>query len=138
MLRVNKKMEYGVIALLHLSAEQGKVASVREIAASCQIPEALLSKVMQRMKGAGIVKVTHGNHGGYQLNRGLAEISLLEMSEVLVGPLQLTECMEAGNHDCPVKTGCRLVTPMALLNQKLVNLFQTTSLESIATQRIAV
>ncbi len=139
MLRVNKKMEYGILALLHLSAEPGKVASVREISSVCHIPEALLSKVMQRMKAAGIVKVTHGNHGGYQLNRQLATISLLDMSDVLVGPVRLTECQEPGNSDCPAKTGCRLQAPMTVLNQKLIDLFQQTSLESIATtQRIAV
>lgn len=138
MLRVNKKMEYGILALLHLSAEPGKVASVREIASHCHIPEALLSKVMQRMKSAGIVKVTHGNHGGYQLDRQLATISLLDMSDVLVGPVQLTECLEPGNSGCPAIVGCRLATPMSMLNQKLIELFQATSLESIATQRIAV
>lgn len=131
-------MEYGILALLHLSAEPAKVASVREIASHCHIPEALLSKVMQRMKAAGIVKVTHGNHGGYQLDRELATISLLDMSDVLVGPVQLTECLEPGNSDCPAKTGCRLATPMLMLNQKLIQLFQATSLESIAAQRIAV
>ena len=138
MLRVNKKMEYGILALLHLSAEPEKVASVREISHSCRIPEALLSKVMQLMKNAGMVKVTHGNHGGYQLNRDLAQINLLDMSQVLVGPVQLTECLEPGNEECPVRQGCRLVAPMTMLNQKLIDLFQTTSLESIASQRIAV
>lgn len=139
MLRVNKKMEYGILALLHLSAEPGKVASVREISATCHIPEALLSKVMQRMKAAGIVKVTHGNHGGYQLNRDLATINLLDMSDVLVGPVQLTECQVPGNSDCPAQDGCRLQAPMTLLNKKLIELFQATTLESIAmTQRIAV
>ena len=138
MLRVNKKMEYGIIALLHLSEEPQKVASVREISGTCHIPEALLSKVMQLMKNAGMVKVTHGNHGGYQLNRDLSQISLLDVSQVLVGPVQLTECLEPGNNDCPVRQGCRLVTPMAALNQKLIDMFQGTSLESIAAQRFAL
>ncbi len=131
-------MEYGIIALLHLSQEPQKVASVREISATCHIPEALLSKVMQMMKNAGMVKVTHGNHGGYQLNRELSHISLLDISNVLVGPVQITECQEPGNNECPARQGCRLVTPMTALNQKLIDIFQATSLESIATPRIAV
>ena len=35
MLRVNKKMEYGIIALLYLDTKEDKVASVREIATEC-------------------------------------------------------------------------------------------------------
>ena len=55
MLRLNKKIEYGVLALLYLSNKEEKAASVREMAATCGISETLLSKIMQSMKNEGIV-----------------------------------------------------------------------------------
>lgn len=137
MLRVNKKIEYGVIALLHLSAQPGRVASVREIASACAIPETLLSKIMQSMKAVGIVTSTHGNQGGYQLSRDLAQISLLDINQCLVGPVQVAECLEPGNKDCPVKD-CSLVSPMQVLNQKIIHLFQDTSLEALSKKKRAV
>lgn len=138
MLRVNKKAEYGIIALLYLAAEPARVASVREIAESCKVPETLLSKIMQRMKSAGFVAASHGNQGGYRLARGLAQITLLDITTVLVGPVQVAECLEPGNHECPAQRVCTIMTPMTLLNQKIIHLFESTSLDTLATRKVAL
>lgn len=137
MLRVNKKTEYGILALLHLAARPDQVASVREIARSCRIPETLLSKIMQSMKTHGLVSAVYGNHGGYRLAKELSRISLLDINEVLVGPVRVAECLEADNHECPAQATCAIMSPMNALNDKLVQLFQSTSLESLATRKIA-
>ena len=138
MLRVNKKMEYGIIALLYLASEPCKVASVREIATSCNIPETLLSKIMQTMKNASFVTASHGNQGGYRLTRELSQINLLDVTQVLVGPVQVAECLEPGNHHCPVQSACTIATPMSLLNQKIIKLFESTSLETLASRKVAL
>ena len=138
MLRVNKKIEYGIIALLHLGSQPRAVASVREIAKTCHIPETLLSKIMQTMKAAGYVEAVYGNHGGYRLTKDLSEISLLDVNQVLDGPVQVTECLEPGNDHCPVQHSCQIVTPMSVLNQKIINLFQATSLEALAKRKVAL
>lgn len=135
MLRVNKKIEYGIIALLHLASEPDKVASVREMASHCGIPETLLSKIMQSMKSVGFVSAVHGNHGGYRLIKDLSQISLLDINEVLVGPVHVAECLEPGNGHCPAQVNCTIVAPMNVLNQKLINLFQSTSLETLAVKK---
>ena len=135
MLRVNKKIEYGIIALLYLAGKEDKTASVREMSEVCQIPETLLSKIMQSMKSSGIVNALYGNQGGYHLSRDLGKISLLDLTTTLVGPVQVTECLKPGNDSCPVQTSCTIVTPMHLLNQKIVDLFSETSLEALAIAR---
>ncbi|MBY0370514.1 Rrf2 family transcriptional regulator [bacterium] len=62
MLRVNKKMEYGIIALLYLDGKTDKVASVREIAGACRVPETLLSKIMQNLKSKSWIIHLFRNH----------------------------------------------------------------------------
>src|SRR5262249_45065960 len=138
MLRMNKKIEYGVLALLYLGAEEEKVASVREMSASCNISETLLSKIMQSLKSVGYVHAVHGNQGGYRLSKSLAEINLLDLTHVLAGPVQVAECLEPGNEDCPVKKSCTIVSPMNVLNQKIISLFQSTSLETLVPRKEAV
>lgn len=132
MLRVNKKIEYGVIALLYLAGQTDKTASVREMAATCHVPETLLSKIMQSMKNEGFVSAVYGNQGGYRLNKSLAEINLLDLTRVLDGPIQVAECLEPGNGTCPVVDHCLIVSPMNTLNQKIIQLFKTTSLEALS------
>ena len=138
MLRVNRKTEYAIIALLQLASEPGRVASVRELSQTCHIPETLLSKIMQRMKNMGIVGAVHGKHGGYRLRKGLGDITLLDVNQALVGPVRMVECLEQGVIHCPVKDGCTIFAPMNILNQKLVHLFQSTSLEALAPRKVAL
>ena len=138
MLRVNKKIEYGVIALLYLASKPDKVASVREIAKTSRIPETLLSKVMQAMKSDGLVSAVYGNHGGYRLSRELSQINLLELTQALDGPVRVAECLEPGNEHCPAKATCSIASPMGVLNDKIISLFQATSLETLASRKAAL
>ena len=135
---MNKKLEYGILGLLYLASESDKVASVREIAAQSNIPEALLSKVMQSMKNVGLVSSVHGNHGGYRLNRSLDKINLLELTQVLVGPVHVTECLEPGNESCRAKPSCTIIAPMSLLNQRIMSLFEETSLDTLAARKASL
>lgn len=133
MLRMNKKMEYGMMALLYLDTKSDKTASVREIAELHSIPEQLLSKVMQSLKTNQMVSAVYGNQGGYHLNRNLGEITLLELSQTVVGPVQVAACLD-GKQDCPAHSGCTIVSPMMHLNQMVVRLFQQTTLASLIQQ----
>ena len=138
MLRFNKKIEYGIIALLYLSQQESKTASVREMASASGISETLLSKIMQSMKNVGFVNAVHGNQGGYKLSRDLSHINLLELTQTLTGPVQLADCLEPGGKSCPVKNSCTIISPMSLLNQKIMSLFQETSIETLAARKTAV
>lgn len=135
MLRLNKKIEYGVIALLYLSNKEDRAASVREMASQCGISETLLSKIMQSMKNRGFVVASHGNQGGYRLNREISQINLLELTHLLAGPVQVAECLDPKGGDCPIKENCAIASPMHLLNTKIMKLFEQTSLETLSGRK---
>lgn len=135
MIKVNKKIEYGVLALLYLDGKEDNAASVREMATNCGVPEALLSKIMQSLKGVGYVSAVYGNHGGYKLTKTLEEINLLGITQALDGPIQVADCLQPGNDDCPAKQSCTIIDPMNVLNQKIIELFQTTSLQQLAVKK---
>lgn len=136
MFRVNKKIEYGIHALLHLANKTDQTACVREISSESFIPEALLGKIMQSLKNAGLVKAIQGTHGGYQLDRELQEINLLELTEILVGPIAVAECLEPKpTEKCSMQPHCKIAHPMANLNQKIIRLFQSMSIEELAQRK---
>lgn len=135
MMRINKKIEYGVLALLYLDGKEDKAASVREMATKCGVPEALLSKIMQSIKNVGYVNAVYGNQGGYKLNKNLSEITLLGLTEVLDGPVQVAECLEAGESTCPAQSTCQIVEPLSVLNQKIMDLFRSTTLQHLAIKK---
>lgn len=117
MLKINRKLQYGLEALLFLSASAGKAVSTREMAERCHVPEAMLSKILQSLKARGLVQAVHGNRGGYKLIRPLSEVSLSE----------LVAAVEEGRP----KKGVLDSAPLKRLGEKLGKFLETTSLDSL-------
>ncbi|MFT5122093.1 MAG: Rrf2 family protein [Candidatus Omnitrophota bacterium] len=87
MIKVSKKVEYGLTSLIHLDS-MGPHAKVttKELSEIYEIPEQHLGKVLQKMAKADLVDSTKGAHGGYSTRKSLSDISLGQLVEVLDGP----------------------------------------------------
>lgn len=87
-MRFTTKTEYGIICLIYM-ARQGKLnldpVTIKEIVTAEQYSQAYTEKILQNLRGAGIVAAQHGNQGGYVLSRPPAEITLKEIVEALEG-----------------------------------------------------
>jgi Rrf2 family protein len=57
------------------------------------IPEQFLGKIAQRLSRAGILRITQGARGGYQLVQEPAALSLLAVVEAAEGELCLNQCL---------------------------------------------
>ncbi len=87
-----------------------------ELADAETLPLAYLEHLAAKLRAAGLVVSQRGAHGGYRLARPAAEIQMLEVVEVLEGPIAPMECFEAdgegrvlcsheadGDHACSTK-----------------------------------
>ena len=100
MLRLSKKADYGLIALIHLASKgSGRSASAKEMADACNLPLPLLAKVLQKLTRQGFLAAVHGTNGGYRLARDAGGISALEVIRAIDGPVFLTSC-SSGETDC--------------------------------------
>jgi Rrf2 family protein len=86
-MRMSRSAAYAVNALAHLAAAGGRVPS-HEAAAACGIPERFALKVLRRLVCARLVRSQKGPHGGVRLARPLSSVTLLEVVEVIDGPLE--------------------------------------------------
>ncbi len=83
-MKLTTKGHYSVKALLDLSLQpDNRLASTREIAKRQDIPAPYLEKLLIEMRRFGLVKSVRGAHGGYQLARQPAKISLGEILEAV-------------------------------------------------------
>ena len=83
-MKLTTKGHYSVKALLDLSLQpDNALASTREIAKRQDIPAPYLEKLLIEMRRAGLIKSIRGAHGGYQLARQPAKISLGEILEAV-------------------------------------------------------
>lgn len=128
MLTLSKKVEYGLIAVLHMSTLRGgRLASAKEIAEQYSIPAELLGKVLQSLARAKLVASTQGAHGGYHLQRPVEGITLGEVIEAVEGPVVLAQCQE-DPANCGQYHACNIKEPIQLLHAQLVKFIHGVSL----------
>lgn len=146
MLKLSKKVDYGLMALMHLSQHQERASwSAREIAESYDIPMELMAKILQKMAQNGFVISHHGTHGGYSLGRPADRINVAEVIEVIEGPLALTDCF-SDHSACLQFEKCNLRSPLQVVNDSVLGLLsrltiaqmnQHTTLSALALQTAA-
>ncbi|WKZ33039.1 MAG: Rrf2 family transcriptional regulator [Thermodesulfobacteriota bacterium] len=108
MLQLTRNGEYAVRAVLYLASQPpGKPALITEISESQEVPKSYLSKIMQHLVRAGLVRSRRGINGGFTLARPAESITLKETIEAVEGPIHLNICLikkgECHRDDfCPV------------------------------------
>jgi DNA-binding IscR family transcriptional regulator len=88
MLSITTKSPYALRALveLHRAGDEGPVP-IAELARRGEIPVQFLEQLFATLRRAGLLRSQRGVKGGYSFERPAAEISVLEVVELLDGPL---------------------------------------------------
>ena len=134
MLKIQKNIEYALLALRYIHENQiQKSVSSKEISETLNIPYELLSKILQRMVKSGLIVSQQGKFGGYTLNEIPENISFGRVIASLDQKVQLTDCMfdEATKSDCKRVEGCCLRSPLSVIQNKINDLFNQTTLNEI-------
>jgi Rrf2 family protein len=128
MLMLSKKVEYGLIAVLHMAdLAPGTVITAKDISEQFNIPGELLGKVLQALVRGGLVASVQGAHGGYRLARSLDGVQLGDVIEALEGPVFLTKCQE-DPAQCGQFHTCTIKEPVHLLQEQLQQFIHGISL----------
>jgi len=88
MLSISSKSKYGIMAVLTLADHyrQG-LMQIKEISSLNNIPHQYLIQIFNILGKADIIKSVRGKNGGYILSRNPADISVLEIVELLEGEI---------------------------------------------------
>ena len=120
MFKINKKIEYALIALKHIGQKpSGTLTSVKEICDLYKSPFDVMSRAMQKMVRKGILNSEKGVNGGYSLQRDLSNINLLQLVEVILGEVHVANCLDADKCDCALTATCNVISPILNLDQRL-------------------
>ncbi|MBN1870495.1 MAG: Rrf2 family transcriptional regulator [Candidatus Omnitrophica bacterium] len=126
MFKINKKIGYALIALKHMSQKNpGQLTSAKEICEMYNIPFDPTSRVLQIMTQKGILHAEQGAKGGYQIIKDLCKISTRELSEMIIGPIKITNCAHDDFSKCSISSKCLISKSMVNLNDSIKNLFST-------------
>ena len=148
MLKLNKRTEYGLIALVHMAEQAARtpegveapVVSARAIGDLFPVPRRLLAEALKQLQQDGLVTSTRGAQGGYRLSRPAEDISLGEVVSSLEGQPSLTSCAGLGaaglNNSCDVESVCPIRSPLARLRTGIWALLEGVSLKSLTDRTI--
>jgi Rrf2 family cysteine metabolism transcriptional repressor len=96
-MRISSRAHYGLRMMTELAkAHGGPPLSLAEIARRELLPLAYLEQLVAPLRRAGLVEGTRGLHGGYRLSRLPAEVTVLEIVELMEGPVAPVECLAEG------------------------------------------
>jgi Rrf2 family transcriptional regulator, cysteine metabolism repressor len=89
------RSEYGVRVMIQLARRRGTgPVPLTGIAEAEALPLAYLEQLVSRLRKAELVSSTRGAHGGYQLSRDPAEITMAEVVQALEGSLIPMQCFD--------------------------------------------
>jgi Rrf2 family cysteine metabolism transcriptional repressor len=89
------RSEYGVRVMIQLARRRGSgPVPLTEIATAESLPLAYLEQLVSRLRKAALVSSTRGAHGGYELSRDPAEITMAEVVLALEGSLIPMQCFD--------------------------------------------
>ena len=133
MLKLNRKIEYGLVALKHMyNKPRDDLTSVREICDVYNTPFDPLAHVMRILNSEGVLKSEQGAHGGYRLVSDLSKINLAQFMEMIEGQLSWTDCMrKEEDRKCGITKNCNIVASMQSFNKRLMSFFRSINLSDL-------
>lgn len=138
MFKINRKIEYALIALRHMSAKApGQLTSAKEICDIYSTPFDPMSRVLQIMAANEILKAEQGAYGGYQITKDLSKVSMQDLTSIIEGPLQIVNCFHGNYSHCDITSSCNVISPMLNLNERISALFKTVNVQELISSRNA-
>lgn len=86
-MRLSARVDYALRAVLELATGGQAPVTADKIARAQEIPPKFCESILLQLRRGGIVFAQRGPEGGYWLAKPVTEISLLEIIEVIDGPL---------------------------------------------------
>jgi Rrf2 family protein len=131
--KLTRRSEYALLALLHLARAKGEgYVAVAAMAEAQRLPPKFLEQLLMALKRARLVKSRKGPHGGYRLARPAERISLAEVIRLLDGALAPTESVSTYFYEpTPVEREKRLLRVFKELRDLISARLERTTLADV-------
>ena len=120
-MRITQEADYAIRMCLILDSLGEKTGAATLADLACITPKIAL-KVLRKLNAGGFVKSYKGVQGGYELARAGDELKVLEIIELIDGPVRISKCLEC-DHECsknPCKVECKMHIAFGAINEKLI------------------
>ena len=132
---ITQKTRYGLRAVFELAKHMGEAPmKIGEIAQVQAIPPRFLEAILRDLKQAGIVASRRGSQGGYALVRSPQELTVLDVIEVLQGPVNPMACTPGdgvGDTVCEFYGSCAFLSMWQEMRDAIRHIYEKTSFQGL-------
>lgn len=131
-IRLSSLADYAVVLMRAAATHCGGTRpSAADLAGETGLPVPTAQKLVSLLARAGLLRSARGSGGGVKLARPAAAISLADIIEAVEGPITLTPCCDASNHDCLLEARCGVQPHWAPVNHAFRTALGAVSLATL-------
>src|SRR5690348_18299242 len=139
-MKLSKRSEYGLKALIDLAAYHGQgVMQAPHIARKHELSLKFLEQILLDLRRAGILHSRQGIHGGYYLALPPEQITIGQVVRILDGTIAPIRCVSRMSYErctCPDEDLCELRLIMLDVRNAISNVLDNISLADIVQNAI--
>jgi Rrf2 family transcriptional regulator, nitric oxide-sensitive transcriptional repressor len=129
----SQTVEYALRAMVYLAQNSETPNKTSEISVGTKVPAPYLTKVLQSLQRAGLVRCQRGIGGGIRLEKSPDETSILEVVDAVEPIVRIESCpLELKSHG---KRLCSLHRKMDQVGADTEKAFRTTTLQELIKDR---
>jgi Rrf2 family protein len=91
-MQITRETDYAIRCVYYLAGKLDEVINADEISKELHVPKSFLSKILQKLSKASLVKPYRGIKGGFALARHPSKISLFDVIKAIQGPIIINIC----------------------------------------------
>ena len=130
-MKISTRGRYGLRILIDLAnQDNSKPRLIRDISQAQQISEKYISRLVIDLRRAGLIRSVRGVNGGFHLAKKPEDITLLEVIEVMEGPVSVVECVNT-TQKCNRNSRCGVRAIWKTLNDNIRCIMQEITLDEI-------
>ena len=119
-MRLSSMADYAVVTMSAAARHCGGArVSAAQLARETGLPVPTVQKLVSILTSAGLLRSIRGHHGGLQLARPAAAITLADIVEAVEGPIAIASCDDHGKQECALEDCCSLRPHWPMVNAAL-------------------
>jgi len=131
---ISTRAQYGMRALVEIALSGEEPTSLKQVAERQGLSQHYLEQIVAGLRRAGIVESVRGAYGGYRIARPIAEVTALEVVELMEGSLAPVTCIDSADN-CERTGHCSTEGLWRNVDKAVRNVLAKTTLADLVAER---
>ncbi len=131
-MKLSTRGRYALRMMLDIARNGGeqRPVSLAEVAERTDISRGYLEQLALALRNARLLRGVAGRYGGYRLMRSAAKISVGDVIEAAIGPINLVDCVE-DPETCMRAEGCECRLVYQVINRRIIEVLHGYTIKDL-------